>query len=173
MRNNIIILIVALLLVGGIYWFKTNTNPTVEEPVVEIEYKQVLYQGNGFSFEYSDKYERSPEGLWTKDLYFYYLYPRLDMPGDRVSDINVYIYETQGTMGEYFQLLYEIGEPSFEEVVIADHTFSKFVIDYKQYTIVHYAIKEEDIIYVFRVFSLENDNQELFEIISTLQINQE
>ncbi|MFH1315843.1 MAG: hypothetical protein ABIH67_05630 [Candidatus Uhrbacteria bacterium] len=171
MRNNIIILLVALLLVGGIYWLKTNADTKQADlPIVEIEYQQVGYQGRGFSFEYPDKYERSPDALWTKDRYFYYRNPRLDTPSDLVPDINIYSYQTSGTMLEYFQTLYETKEINFEDIIIGDYTFKKFVVDYNQYTFIHYAVQSEDMIYIFRIFDQEDDNQELLDMISSLKL---
>ena len=174
MKQTLVTIAIILLVGGVMYYYQSKLQePVPEEPVVEIEYQQVTYQGNGFSFEHPDKYARSPEGLWTKDRYFYYRNPRLDTPSDLVSDINIYVQITDGTMDEYFTILYEIDKIEYEEIVLGDYAFNKFTHVFNEYTIVHYATQQEDAIYIFRVFAEENDNQELLDIISTLQINQE
>ena len=152
--------------------YRIATTDPVEEPVVEeVVYEMVAYEGEGFTYQYPDKYSRGLDGLWENDRFYYFKNPRPSVPSDLIPDINSYTYPYKGTADEYIQYLYELDYlPEYEEVQFGDLTWKKFVHQFEQYTITHYITDMEEKFLIFRVFYVSHDNDELAEILSSVVI---
>ena len=174
MKRNLIFIAVLILIGGGMHLYRIITTDTVvDEPVVEEEiYEMVTYEGDGFTYQYPDKYSRGIDGLWTNDRIYYYKNPRPSMPSDMVPDINSYTFYYNGTAEDYMQYLYELDYlPELEEVELGDLTWKKWIHQFDQYTITHYITDMPDKFLVFRVFYVSHDNEELAEILSSVVIS--
>lgn len=147
-----------------------NDNDELREMISSLRYKFAIYTEEGFSFKYPTEYTRGPQGLWLNDRYEYYLKPRLETSSDLVPDVNVYLVANYESLEKYLQVLYFTEEvPVCEDIQLGEHSFCYWENEFKEYSISNYVMQLDDQVLIFRSFFTDIDQQELQNMISTLQ----
>jgi len=153
-------------------WSKVTDNGDLpQDQVVIEEYEILTYEGDGLKFDYPSKYTRGPQGLWLNERYHYYVNPRVGVPSDLAPDINVYPSYHDDSIEDYLQTLYDsVEDVVCEDIVLDEKNYCRWDNIFNEYSVVNYVVEIDGQLIIFRSFFEGQDQQELQDMISTLEI---
>ena len=167
----IVAVVIFMAAVLSLWSALTGNETTPTDEVVQEEYEIVIYEGDSLKFEYPSKYTRGPQGLWLNDRYYYYLNPRIDTPSDLAPDINVFTTSHGGSIDEYLKLLYGAEEEVIcQDITLGQKEYCRWDNIFNEYSVVNYVADYNGLLVVFRSFFADQDQQELQDMISSLEI---
>jgi hypothetical protein len=153
----------------------TEAQPKITEPVQT----EKTFEGDKFSFIYPAKYTTDEKGLWTEEGYKNHTNPLPDCDLCQIPAIEITSVTTDNTIDQQiiadFDLpgatLEEMSEQTsipYEEKKIGENSFIKIKVSEMIETTAYYT-KKNDTIVSFKIFGVNNDEQEVENIISTLE----
>lgn len=177
------VLATALLVGGGMYLFMSQTQNGEEKLEPQTVHK--TWQSNYFSFDYPSNYIADEEGLWTEDRFQNHIttgagdcstchMPLIEVNTDLTSgNLDSYIAKDMDLADGYVATIEDTDAVknlglSVERLVLGENEVIKIRVGDLHDVHAYYAEKDGRVV-SFKVFTQEDDTDNLREIISTLK----
>ncbi|MFH1946795.1 MAG: hypothetical protein ABIJ23_01395 [Candidatus Magasanikbacteria bacterium] len=175
--------VIAIMLVVGVGCTKKEVTKVTEDNVPNLESTTQetpkVFEGNGFSFNYPEKYLADDNGLWTKEGYEWHLNPPDDCNFCHVPYLEVKAEATNKTLEKYIiddftltgesleEMSKDTGIP-YEVIKINNNEFVKITVS-DMLSVTGYYTKHINTVVSFKVSSSGYDSAELQEMLATLK----
>ncbi len=147
----------------------------------EIGVTDKVFEGDGFSFIYPEKFIADEKGLWTKEGYDRHINPSYGCDTCQIPEIEIKSVSTSISLEKYILSDYDLPGNTLKEMTkqinipystmnLGDNEFIKITVG-DMYNLTGYYTKDDKNIVAFRVYFDSRDTSELREIISSLKFD--